>query len=184
MGIIIIFIPFLERVVEKGLSLNFYVPNGIHLSFLDSRTARLMKRAGFREVRIGLESASSEFHTLNDGKLDIDTFPDGISILKEAGFKGSEIGVYLLAGLPGQRWQEVEDSIRYVSEYRVRIHVAKFSPVPGTSMFERSVELSKFPVGEEPLTHNNSIFPMQWRGFTVEDMERLKRLSKELSCNY
>ena len=174
--------PFLEMVVKRGPKVNFYVPNGIHLSYLDFDTVRLMKEAGFREVRIGLESSKKEFHRLNDGKLDLESFPERIAMLKEAGFSGREIGVYILAGLPRQRWEEVEESIRFVSDFGVRIFVAEYSPVPGTPMYMDSLKFSHFPIEDEPLTHNNSIFPMQWEGFTTDDLDRMKQLARELSC--
>ena len=102
-------------------------------------------------------------------------------LLKSVGFGGSQIGVYILAGLPGQYWEEVEETIRFVAPYGVRIYVAEYSPVPGTPMFEESVKLSQFPIGEEPLLQNNTLFPLRWKGFTFEDLNRLKDLARELS---
>ncbi len=89
--------------------------------------------------------------------------------------------MYLLAGLPNQYSKEVEESIRFVSRFGVKIFVAEYSPVPGTGLFKESVKSSCFPIAEEPLFHNNSIMPMQWRGFTYEDLERLKKLARSLS---
>ncbi len=175
------FIPFAERLVEEKLKFNFYLPNGIHLSYLDETVARLMFMAGFKDIRIGLESSSEAFHAREDKKLDIDSFGEKIKLLKSAGFSGSQIGVYILAGLPGQYAKEVEETVRFVSPYGVKIYVAEYSPVPGTPMFAESVKFSPFPIEEEPLLQNNTVLPLQWAHFTFEDLARLKFLARELS---
>ncbi|MCD6123160.1 MAG: radical SAM protein [Spirochaetales bacterium] len=174
-------IPFLEQIIDSGLSLNFYVPNGVHLSSIDELTASLMFRAGFKEVRLGFESSSSDFHKSADKKLDIDELKRGVAILKKAGFSGSRIGVYLLAGLPRQYMEEVEESIYFVSQFGVKIFIAEYSPVPGTELFKESVKASVFPIDEEPLFHNNTILPMRWEGFTLEELDYLKTLARSLS---
>ncbi len=172
-----IFVPFLEMVVESGRELNFYLPNAVHINYLDYGTARLMKLAGFREVRLGFESSSSSFHDKNDRKVSLTSFEETLKVLKEAGFSRNELVVYLLAGLPEQDAGEVRDSVNYLRQFGVRISISEFTPVPGSSLWDKSVEKSIFPVGEEPLFQNNSIFPMQWEKFTVADMRELKMLS-------
>jgi hypothetical protein len=38
-----------------------------------------------------------------------------------------------------------------------------------------------FDLEGEPLTHNNSLLPMRWSGFTLGDLDRLKALSRSLA---
>ncbi len=175
-----VFLPFLERVIESGMDLAFYTPNAVHLQFIDLYTARLMKKAGFREIRLGFESASSLFHKQYDKKFTSGQFPEAVKVLKEAGFTKEEIKVYILAGLPGQYADEVEASVRYASAFNVKVSLAEYSPVPGTAFWEKSVELSRYPIEEEPLFHNNTYFPMEWDKFTRQDLERLKKLTHSI----
>jgi hypothetical protein len=42
------------------------------------------------------------------------------------------------------------------------------------------VSCSSFALEEEPLTHNNSLLPLRWKGFTVDDLSRLKALTRSL----
>lgn len=177
-----ILLPFLEKIISSNLGLNFYVPNAMHLAYLDREAAVLMKRAGFHEVRIGFESSDPEFHGKTGKKLSVDELGRGVEILKSAGFDSKDICVYILAGLPGQRAVEVEESIKYASEYKIRIRIAQYSPVPYTKLWERSIKHSKYPLEEEPLTHNNTVLPMEWEKFTLNDLEKLKKMSGELSC--
>lgn len=171
-------VPFLEGVISSGLSLNFYLPNGVHLRFLDYKVARLMKLAGFREIRMGFESSDSAFQRESGSKLEVSMLAPGIEILKSAGFRSEEINVYMLVGLPGQYREEVEVSIAFAAALGLRVRLASYSPVPGTALWEKSIRLSLFPLAEDPLTHNNTLLPLQWSGLDFDDLRELKSLAR------
>jgi hypothetical protein len=171
---------FLINIIEYGAGLDFYVPNGVHLAYIDEHTAGLMKKAGFREVRLGFESAEPRFHDAYGAKHGVPMLEQAVDRLKGGGFKPHDISVYIMAGLPGQYPEEVERSIRFAASFGIQTHVAEYSPIPHTALWPESVGLSRFPLAEEPLTHNNSLFPLQWDGFSVCDMKRLKLLAHEL----
>ena len=90
------------------------------------------------------------------------------------GYSPEEIGVYILAGMPGQRAEEVEESIAYTKEAGAKPILVEYSPVPGTPLFEVAMRTSQFDIENEPLFHNNSILPCQWEGFTPADYRKLK----------
>ncbi|MDR1931483.1 MAG: radical SAM protein [Spirochaetales bacterium] len=194
-----VFLPFLERVTERfgpadaADGPRFYLPNAVHIQSLDSRTANLMRRAGFQEIRMGFESSSPGFHkehTPSGAKFNPESFPDSLRALRAAGFPAGSLSVYILAGLPGQRAEEVEESIHSVREScpqagskDIRIRLAEFSPVPGSALWEKSAGLCRYPLAEEPLFHNNSLFPMEWEHFTRRDLLRLKSLAASVGRN-
>ncbi|MAG13845.1 MAG: B12-binding domain-containing radical SAM protein [Spirochaetales bacterium] len=171
----------LDLIIKAKLGISLYVPNALHIRFMDGRTARLMKTAGFKEVRFGFESVSDDFHKNYDGKVARNEYPEVVEILRAAGFRGGEIITYILAGLPGQYAEDVEDTVRFVTSIGVRGSIAEYSPVPGTELWSQSVAVSKYPLDEDPLYHNNSIHALEWSGFTVADMSRLKQLTHDLS---
>ena len=171
-------VPFLKGVISSGLTLNFYLPNGVHLRFLDYKVARLMKLAGFREIRMGFESSDLAFHQESGNKLEIPMLAEGIKILTSAGFRSEEINVYILVGLPGQYREEVEESIAFATALGLRVRLASYSPVPGTTLWEKSIRLSPLPLTEDPLTHNNTLLPLQWSGLNLDDLRELKDLAR------
>jgi radical SAM superfamily enzyme YgiQ (UPF0313 family) len=173
-------LPFLEHLCRSQLSLNFYLPNAVHLQYLDASCATLMKRAGFAEVRIGFESARTEFHESLDNKLDVLALSEGLQLLLQAGFSPQNITAYVLAGMPGQRAEEVELSVHHAARFGINVQIAEYSPTPGSPLWSRAVRSSSFDLAGEPLTHNNSIMPLRWRGFSLADMDRLKTLSRNL----
>jgi len=171
------FVPFLRKAVEENTGLNFYLPNAVHLQFLDKDVSVLMKRAGFKDIRLGFESSSADFHSRYDDKYSVSDFARAVENLKSAGFGSRDITVYILAGLPRQDYMEVEDSLRYAAGFNVRVSLAEYSPVPGTPLWEESVRLCPLPLEEEPLYHNNTFFSMEWEGFTRENLAYLKQLA-------
>ena len=168
------FLPLLEKIISSNIKFNFYVPNALHIDCLDSRTILMMKKAGFKEIRLGFESSDPGFHQRNGKKYNADTFPDVIETLKANGFCGDNVIIYMLAGLPGQYAEEAKESVRYLKKFDVKISVSEYSPVPGSALWEESVRKSIYPLEEEPLYHNNSIFPMSWEKFSYADMLDIK----------
>ncbi|MCD6398153.1 MAG: cobalamin-dependent protein [Spirochaetaceae bacterium] len=173
--------PFLELVLKKELPVKFYLPNAVHLQFLDKETAVLMKKSGFQEIRLGYESSSTDFHAEHDDKFSKDDIYRVVESLGKAGFLKNNITAYVLGGLPEQHWQDVERSIKTASDTGIRVSLAEYSPVPGTVLWQKSTELCPFPLEKEPLFHNNSFFPMKWKGYTVENMKYLKSMVQKLN---
>ena len=175
-----VLVPFLEDIIRLGLPLRFYNPNALHIRYLDEDILKLMMRAGFQEIRMGFESSDDSFHEKKDGKVTMSTFEAAVDAIKHSGFPAGRTAVYILACLPGQHWEEVEQSIRYAARFGLRCRIAQYSPVPGTALWEESLKASPLPLAEEPLYHNSTFLSMEWAGFTRGDLERLKRLTLEL----
>ncbi len=175
--------PFLELIIQKDLQLKFYLPNAVHLQFLDKDTAFLMKRAGFQEIRLGYESSSRDFHTDYDDKFEEDDLFRVVETLESAGFSKNKITAYVLGGLPSQQWKDVEGSIKTAASTGIRVSLAEYSPVPRTPLWGKSMELCSFPLDKEPLFHNNSFFPMKWDCYTLENMKYLKSLVQKLNMD-
>ncbi|MFO7850626.1 MAG: radical SAM protein [Spirochaetia bacterium] len=167
------FLPFLEKAASSRKEFSFYLPNAVHIRYIDSETARLMVRAGFREVRLGYETADEGSAASTAKYLPVDV-PKVVEILRGAGFARGRIILYVLGGLPGQTADEVEETIKKASRLAVHLSLAEFSPVPRTSLWNLSASLSRYPIEKEPMFQNNTIFPLEWDRFTREDMERLK----------
>lgn len=170
--------PFLEELARRNYPLSFYLPNAVHARFLDKDLLDLMKRTGFQEIRMGYESSSDDFHHKRDGKIDQDLFERTVRNIRESDFPLENCTAYVLAGLPGQTWQEVERSLKAAASLGIRCRIAQYSPVPGSSLWNESCRSTPIPLEKEPVYHNSSFMAMEWEGFTREDLERLKRLSR------
>ena len=85
--------------------------------------------------------------------------------------------VYLLLGLPHQEDAEVAASIRRVRELGATPVLALYSPIPGTALWPEALAASPYDLEDEPLYHNNSLFPC-WPTFSWERYTHLKRLAQ------
>jgi radical SAM superfamily enzyme YgiQ (UPF0313 family) len=137
--------------------------------------ARWLKRAGFATLRLGVETAGPEVERL-DQKLAEGELEAALRYLQEAGFQ-NQLGVYLLVGLPHQDDEEVAASIRRVRDLGAAPVLALYSPIPGTALWPQALAASPYDLENEPLYHNNSLFPC-WPAFSWERYTRLKRLAQ------
>jgi radical SAM superfamily enzyme YgiQ (UPF0313 family) len=152
-------LPILEAVAARFSGLRWHSPNGLHAAAINKQVAYVMKKAGFETIRIGLESSADEFHRQTGGKTDIKSFISAVRQLKEAGFSTSQIGAYLLVGLPGQSAEQIEDDVDRVLEAGAYPKLAEYSPIPGTTMWKDATKSSRYPIEQEPLFHNCTLLP-------------------------
>ncbi len=171
--------PLLAKISGLSFPVRIYNPNAVNAAFIDSEIAELFVGAGFREVRIGLESIDPLVQSSTGGKVTGAIFERAVQCLKEAGYSRSQIMVYILAGLPRQSWRDVGAAIDYVRSLGVTPYIAEYTPIPHTPMFDQFKDIARFPVDEDAIYQNNAIFPYAWEGFTEDDLNRLKRYAKE-----
>lgn len=166
--------PMLDNVVDNRLDLRLHTPNAMHIRRLSSRVCHTLKQAGLHTVRLGLET--TDFDHRNDVKLTREEWESGARCLIEAGFDTGDIGVYILFGLPGQDLGNIKQAVEHVRSYGFRPHLAHYTPIPGSPMFETACAASPYPLAEEPLFQNNSIWPCVPGGFSWKEAKRWKRL--------
>ena len=132
----------------------------MHAQVIDAELAHKMYAAGFKTVRISLETSDVVRQKLTGPKVTNNGFTRAVERLKTAGFTAKDIGVYLLMGLPGQPLEEVVESIKFVHTQGVQVKPAEFTPIPGTVEWERAGEIYGFDPDSDPLLHNNCVFPL------------------------
>jgi radical SAM superfamily enzyme YgiQ (UPF0313 family) len=151
--------PVLETLLKQKISLRFHTPNAMHVREVTGERAGLLFRAGFKTLRFGLETTDWDRQKALGGKLNQEDLYRAVTALKKAGFEKNQIEVYLLCGLPGQPQTEIERTIREVKSLGLRPRLAEYSPLPQTSLWPEACRVSRFPLAEEPLYHNNSLWP-------------------------
>jgi len=171
--------PILEEVLKRGLPLRFHTPNGLHLRELNLDLAALMKRAGFKTIRLGFESADLEWHRETGGKVREGDLERALGNLRKAGFDREEVGVYVLVGLPEQRYEEAEEAVKMVLDMGARCFLSEYSPIPRTRLWDKALAAAPYDLAREPLFHNNSIIPCGGSEFSPERMRTLKRLKEK-----
>lgn len=171
-------LPILDGLIRRGSPVRLHTPNALHIRPLTAEVARLLRRAGFKTIRLGLETAVFSGRETLDRKVAPTDFEQATKHLRDAGFGGDEVGAYLLCGLPGQDMADLEASIRIVRANGVRPILAQYSPIPHTDMWDAAVKASRYDLEADPIYQNNSIFPCQKTPFSWKTLSRLKALTQ------
>jgi radical SAM superfamily enzyme YgiQ (UPF0313 family) len=164
----------LEGVIARKLRVTFHTPNGLHARSIPLELSRLMRRAGFETLRLSLETIDPGRQEVTGGKVTTGDFVGSVANLKKVGFSAKNLGVYVLAGLPGVPLLEVEQTVRFVHSLGLQAKLALFSPIPGTLEGDRAL-----PPGADPLLHNNTVYPYLLGEDHVRALARLKLLAKD-----
>lgn len=172
----------LERIIQKRLLLKIHTPNGIHPAHIDRETANLMKKAGFETVRLSLESVGKNRIRDIQGKVNTASFSSAVNFLEKAGFDRKKLECYIIMDLPGQKVEEVIETMIFAASNGVKIRLASYSPIPGTSDYEKSVKMGLLKEDTDPLLMNGSVFPLQRKDFTKKHFEDIKKIA--LMLNY
>ena len=165
--------PILEGVLARGLPARFYPVNGLHARGLTAELAVLMRRAGFVQACLSLETVDPARQQATGAKVTTADFEAAVRHLKAAGFGPADLRGYLLAALPGQPLAEIEDSLRFVLGLGMQAELTLFSPIPGTPDGDRAL-----PPGADPLLHNNTVYPYLLGAEYVRDLQRLKEMAR------
>ncbi|MBS3761661.1 MAG: radical SAM protein [Planctomycetes bacterium] len=176
-----VLIPVLESVLEKELPCSFHTPNGLHARFVSREIAELFCRAQFRTVRLSFEGVRGKARETSDGKAAPEDLERALAYLQEAGYPPGSVDVYSLIGLPGQREDEIYETVDFVHSLGGNVKLAQYSPIPGTPLFEEDKKRNP-QVGSEPLLQNPTVAP-GWN-FETERYEEIKSHVRKLRSNF
>jgi len=166
-------IDIMQRIAVMASTLCIHAASGLSCRGLTADAAYWMKKSGFATIRLGLETADPKAQQKMGGKVDLDEFKQAVQNLLAAGFSKSDIGVYVMAGMPGQARAEVEQSVDEVLALGLQPHLSEYSPVPGSPMFALAQEASKYDLAE-PLLHNPTLLPCDGEDLDAHEIQKIK----------
>lgn len=164
-------VKILEEIIKRNIKANFHTPNGLNIKFITPPLAKLLKKAGVIQPRLGLETIAENEKKLHS-KTNIHDFLKAFQTLKQAGYHSSEIGVNIMIGLPESRLEDVEKSIEFAGSIGSKIFLEEYSPVPGTKAYLNT----GLSIDADPLMHNNTAYLY----FRYKDYERVQRLKDKV----
>ena len=172
------FIPLMNKISKLNLGINFYCPNGLHISEINEEMAELMQKTNFKDIRLSLETTNEKLQKKLGYKTDAKQFKKAVNILKKQGFTKDNLSVYLLVGLPHQEINSIVESIKFAKNFNVKVKLAEYSPIPHTRLWAESLKTAKYNIEKEPLYHNNKILPVSVPDLTINKLNQLKRFIK------
>ncbi len=173
--------PVLRGVVRNNWKLHFHTPNGLTPRFIDRELADLFREAGVRTIRLSFETTNPQRQKSMSAKVSNEDLQQALTHLISAGVSPDNIGVYVMMGLPGQGVDEVIDSIDYVHSFGVKVNLASFSPIPGTSEWRRAVAQGLWADSDDLLLSNTTIFPIWSRTIGYNEAFHVAQYAKAMN---
>jgi radical SAM superfamily enzyme YgiQ (UPF0313 family) len=166
--------PILEAVADSGPRVSFHAPNGVHVREIDPGFARLLRRAGVRSLFLSQESVDEDLLGERAPKVVPEDLERALSALEGAGYLRRDIGVYLIAGLPGQGAEAVREAVNRVLGLGAVPRLAHYSPIPGTPDWERLVSRGALAADADPLLHNKTVGPWLWGSLSPDALSEIR----------
>ncbi len=167
-------IPILEEVAALGPRVTFHTPNGVHVREIDPGFARLLRRAGVGSLYLSQESVDESLLGERAPKVVPEDLERALSALEGAGYARSDIGVYLIAGLPGQEAAAVREAVRRVLGLGAVPRLAHYSPIPRTPDWEILVRRGALAADADPLLHNKTVGPWLWGSLSPDELSEIR----------
>jgi len=150
-----------EKIISSGLEIEWVCL--VRLNTIDAELLAIMKRAGCREIQIGIESGNNRILKHIGKDLTVAEIRDKVPIVRASGI---EWGIFLIIGFPSETRVEMEDTLRLIDEIKPTwVAISIFTPYPGTVFFKELEEQGRlggnFMRGDFWYPNNNYTGTMQ-----------------------
>ncbi len=161
---------FCEMMIDRPLGMTFNC--AVRAEHVDRDLLRLMKGAGCWMASLGIETGDEELLAQHRQNADVDMLAEKIRLIKGSGIRTKGL---LMVGLPGESEKSIRRSMEYVFSLPIDdINVAKFTPFPGSPIYENIHEMGEFDEDWEKMDCMN--FQFVPHGMTRERLEELFQL--------
>ena len=158
---------FCHKMLDNNLKMTFNC--AVRAEHVDFELMKLMKRAGCWMMSLGIESGDPELLAQHRQNSDLDMVAETIRNIKRAGIRTKGL---LMMGLPGESEESIRRSMDYVFSLPIDdFNLAKFTPFPGSPLYEKIQELGTFDEDWEKMDCMNFLFVPN--GMEKERLEEL-----------
>ena len=153
----------------------------MHARFIDEELAELFKKAGFRDLRISLETSDETVQQFTGGKVDNNDLKLALRNLREAGFEKKDLGVYILMGASYIDMEDTMDDILFINSLGAKAIIASYSPIPGTPDYRILLKNKIIKQVLDPLWHNKAIFSELLMPSYIKKAREIRRFTSNLN---
>ena len=145
---------FCELMMKKPLNMTFNC--AVRADHIDKELILMMKKAGCWMISLGIESGDPDLLTQHRQNVDLEMMREKVNMIKQAGIRTK--GLFMV-GLPGETENSIKKSIRYYKSLPIdEINVAKFTPFPGTPLYENLNQTGSFTEDWEKMDCMNFLY--------------------------
>jgi magnesium-protoporphyrin IX monomethyl ester (oxidative) cyclase len=129
-----------DLIVQKGLRIEWYTPNGVRADTLDEPLLRKMKASGCKKIRVAPESGvQSVLNNVIKKNLNLKDVENAIVLSKKVGI---DVGCFFVIGLIGETKEDINETIKYAYKLKRlgadRFYFSIAMPVYGTELYEQA----------------------------------------------
>jgi magnesium-protoporphyrin IX monomethyl ester (oxidative) cyclase len=129
-----------DLILETGLDIEWYAPNGVRADTLDEHLLKKMKEAGCKKIRVAPESGVQRVvDQIIKKNLSLKEVEKAVVLCKKVGIK---VGCFFVIGLIGETKDDIRATINYA--YKLRqlgaesFHFTIATPLYGTELYEQA----------------------------------------------
>lgn len=131
---------FTTMMIEQPLGMTFNC--AVRAEHIDFDLLKRMKKAGCWMISLGIETGDEELLAQHRQNADLAMLADKIRMIKKAGIRTKGL---LMMGLPGESESSIQKSMDYVFSLPIDdFNLAKFTPFPGSPIYQKIHELGEF----------------------------------------
>ena len=158
---------FTSLMIDRPLGMTFNC--AVRAEHIDRELLVRMKSAGCWMMSLGIETGDEELLAQHRQNADLDGLALKIRMIKDAGLRTKGL---LMMGLPGETEASIRRSMKYVFSLPIDdFNLAKFTPFPGSPIYENIRDLGEFDEDWEKMDCMNFLFVT--KGMTRERLETL-----------
>ncbi len=158
---------FTSLMIDRPLGMTFNC--AVRAEHIDRELLIRMRGAGCWMMSLGIETGDEELLAQHRQNADLDHLAQKIRMIKDAGLRTKGL---LMMGLPGETEESIRRSMKYVFSLPIDdFNLAKFTPFPGSPIYENIHELGEFDEDWEKMDCMNFLFVTT--GMTRERLEIL-----------
>jgi len=133
---------FCEGMIERGLDKEILFSANMRYGYLKPDLVKLMGRAGFRKLKMGLESGNQATLDRIDKNVTVQQIEEESKFLSEAGI---DIHLTIMVGYPWETRQDAERTLALARRLMSRGHAEMLQstvvvPYPGTPLHQQAIE--------------------------------------------
>jgi magnesium-protoporphyrin IX monomethyl ester (oxidative) cyclase len=161
-----------DLIVQKGLEIEWFTPNGIRADTLDEKLLYKMKKSGCKRVYLAPESGVQRVvDQIVKKKLNLKKVEEAVTLCRKNGIK---VSCFFIIGLIGETKKEIEATINYAYKLRKlgadRFYFSFATPLYGTELYEQAKQAGFLIKGFNDETLS-SVGPLiETPEFTAEDL--------------
>lgn len=139
---------FCKGMIERGYNKEIYYSCNFRADYFEPDSARLMKKAGFRLMKVGLESASQNTHDKLDKGIKVEQITDACRIAKKAGL---EVHLTMIVGYPWETKEDALNTLKLAKKLMTSgladiLQATVVMPYPGTPLHRQALENNWFRI--------------------------------------